>query len=52
MSRNNSRIFMFVCTTVMYEYTEALMNGVNNLFKITHVRNIIYHENVMLEEVG
>jgi hypothetical protein len=47
---------MFVATTVMYEYMEALMNGVNNLFKITHVRNIIYqefyHENVMLEEVG
>jgi len=35
---------MFVCTTVLYEYMEALKNGVNNLFENTHVRMKIYQE--------
>ena len=37
MSRNNSRIFMFVCTTVLYEYMNLLRNEVYNLLVNTHV---------------
>jgi len=32
MSRNNSRMFMSVCTTVMYEYMNLRRNAVYNLF--------------------
>ena len=44
MSRNNSRIFMFVCTTVLYEYMNLLRNDVYNLFVNMHVRIEIYLE--------
>ena len=37
MSRNNSRIFMFVGTTYLYEYMNLLRNYVYNLFVNTHV---------------
>jgi cell division protein FtsX len=37
MSRNNTRIAMFVCTTVLYEYMNSLRNNVCNLFINTHV---------------
>ena len=32
MSRNNSRIVMFLCTTVQYAYMNLLRNDVSNLF--------------------
>ena len=44
MSRNNSRIFMFVCTTVKYESMNLLRNDVYNLFVNTHVQIKIYRE--------
>ena len=43
-SRNNSRIFMFVCTTVLYEYMNLLRNDIYNLFVNTHVWIKIYQE--------
>ena len=48
MSRNNLRIYMLVCTTVLYEYMNLLRNGVYNLFINTHVQvlsGIIYITN-------
>jgi hypothetical protein len=44
MSRNNSRMFIFVCTTVLYEYMNLLSNYVYNLFVNTHVQIQIYRE--------
>jgi len=44
MSRNNLKIFMFVCTTVLYEYMNLLRNDVYNLFVNTHVWIKIYQE--------
>ena len=41
---NKTSIFMFVCTTVLYEYMTSFRNDVNNLFDITHVRIKIYGE--------
>jgi hypothetical protein len=32
MSRNNTGMFMFVCTSVLYEYMNSLRNVVCNLF--------------------
>ena len=40
MSRNNSRMYMFVCTTVMYEYTNALRDDVYNLFVMRELEYI------------
>jgi len=36
--------FMFVCTTVLYEYMNLLRNDVYNLFVNMHVRIKIYLE--------
>ena len=44
MSRNNSRIFMFACTTVLYEYINLHWNYVYNLFFNMHVQIKIYRE--------
>ena len=44
MSRNMSRIFMFLCTTVQYEYMNLLRNDVSNLFVKKQVRIKIYWE--------
>ena len=41
---SKTSIFMFVCTTVLYEYMTSFRNDVNNLFDITHVRIKIYGE--------
>ena len=35
-------MFMFVCTTVLYEYMNSLRNDVCNLVVNTHVRIKIY----------
>ena len=35
-------IFMFVCTTVLYEYMNSMRNDVCNLFVNTHVLIKIY----------
>ena len=32
MQKNNTSVFMFVCTMILYEYMKSLRNGVNNLF--------------------
>ena len=37
-SKNNTGIFMFVGTTVLYEYMNSLKNDVCNLLVNTHVR--------------
>jgi hypothetical protein len=42
MLKNNMGIFMFVCTTVLYENMISLSNDVCNLFVNTHVRIGIY----------
>ena len=34
MSRNHSRIFIFVCTTVLYEFMNLLRNDIYNLISI------------------
>jgi hypothetical protein len=44
MSRNNTGMFMFVCTSVLYEYMNSLRNAVCNLFVNMHVRIKIYHQ--------
>ena len=44
MSRNNLRIFMFVCTTVLYEYMNSFRNDVYDLFINTHVQIKINQE--------
>ena len=36
--------FMFVCTTVLYEYINSLSNDTCNLFINTHARIKIYRE--------
>jgi hypothetical protein len=42
MSRNNSRISMCVCSTVLYKRMNSLRNDVYNLFVNTHVWTKIY----------
>jgi hypothetical protein len=42
MLKNNTGIFMFVCTTVLYENMISLRNDVCNLFVNMHVRIRIY----------
>ena len=44
MWRNNSRICMFACTTVLYEYINLHWNYVYNLFFTMHVQIKIYRE--------
>jgi len=44
MSTNNSRICMFVCTTVLYEYMNLLYDIVYNLFGNIHVWIKIYQK--------
>ncbi len=44
MIRNNTRIFMFVCTMFLHEYMNSLWNGINNMSDNTHVRIKIYFE--------
>ena len=44
MTRNNSKMFMFVCATVLSEYMNLLRNFVYNLLVNTHVRIKIYRE--------
>ena len=43
-SKNNTGIFMFVCTMVLYEYMNSPRNDVFNLFVNVHVRIKIYRE--------
>ena len=42
--KNNTDIFMFLCTTILYEYMTSLRNDVCNLFTNMHVRIKTYHE--------
>ena len=42
--KNNTDIFMFLCTTILYEYMTSLRNDVCNLFPNMHVRIKTYHE--------
>ena len=42
LSKNNTDIFMFVCTTVLYEYMNLLRNDVHSLFVNMHVWIKIY----------
>ena len=44
MSKNNTGIFMFVCTMILYEYMNSPRNDVFNLFVNVHVRIKIYRE--------
>jgi hypothetical protein len=44
MSKNNTGIFMFVCTMILYEYLNSPRNDVFNLFVNVHVRIKIYRE--------
>jgi hypothetical protein len=44
MMRNNTRIFMFVCTMFLHEYMNSLKNGINNMSDNTHVRIKLYFE--------
>ena len=44
MSKNNTGIFMFVCTMVLYEYMNSPRNDVFNLFVNVHVKIKIYRE--------
>jgi hypothetical protein len=43
-SKNNTGIFMFVCTMILYEYMNSPRNDVFNLFVNVHVRIKIYRE--------
>ena len=42
--KTNMGIFMFVCTTVLYEYMNSVRNDVCNLFVNTHVLIKIYRD--------
>ena len=44
IGKNHTDIFMFVCTTDLYEYMNSLRKDVCNLFVNTHVRIQIYRE--------
>jgi hypothetical protein len=51
----NTGIFMFVCTMVLYEYTNSLRNDVCNLFVYINVRIKIYqfyHGNIYIANEG
>ena len=42
-------MFMFVCTTVLYEYMKSFRNDVSNLFDNTHMKSLRNDVNLFVQ---